>query len=613
MAADDSAPAPEGYVEATDLQTLQDDGAAVAAADGTPIALFYHDGEVHAVDNACPHMGFPLIEGSVDDGILTCHWHHARFELSCGDTFDPWADDVASYPTRIEDGRVYVRPEPATDRPPEERWRDRLDTGLEENLRLVIAKSVIGLDAAGVPDEEPLERGLEFGATYRESGWSSGLTILAAMGNVLPTLTGHDHRRALYTGLRHVASDCSGEPPNFSQPAFDADVEPDRLVRWFRDAVEVRDRDGVERCLRTAVEQSSTGPHSQAPEDAVESEEHGRETIERMLFGAATDHLYLDSGHSLDMINKAIEALDRTQWANAEPILASLVPRLTEATRMEERSQWRQPVDVAGMCFDAFDELEEAAAQGANLRAERRNAADESNGWRWTPDDQFRETLLSDDPQAIVDALLAGVRDGAAPSDLAAPVVDAAATRVAQFGTSNEFNDWNTVHHTFTYANAVREAALRTEADALYRGVFDTAISVYLDRFLNSPPATIPEPDGDGDPESLREDLLDAMDREGAVNEAGRAAVEWLAVADGPEAVWTTLGETLLREDAGFHTLQNYEAGWRQFHRAASGSERRRALVAVARYQAAHFPTRREAEQTFSIATRLHRGEKLHE
>jgi nitrite reductase/ring-hydroxylating ferredoxin subunit len=606
MAADDSGP-PEGYVEATDLETLQDDGAAIAAAEGTPIALFYHDGEVHAVDNACPHMGFPLIEGSVDDGVLTCHWHHARFELSCGDTFDPWADDVASYPTRIEDGRVYVRPEPASDRPPEERWRERLDTGLEENLRLVIAKAVVGLDAAGVPDQEPLERGLAFGANYRESGWSSGLTILAAMGNVLPTLSGHDSRRALYTGLRHVASDCAGEPPNFSQPAFDADVEPDRLVRWFRDAVEVRDRDGAERCLRTAVE----------------DDRHGREPIERMLFGAATDSLYLDSGHSLDMINKAIEALDRTQWADPEPVLASVVPRLTEATRSEELSQWRQPVDVAGMCFDAFEELDEAAAEGAEIRAERRGGSGsdadatgdgESAGWRWTADDGLRETLLSEDPQAIVDALEAGIREGATPSDLAAPVVDAAATRVAQFGTSNEFGDWNTVHHTFTYANAVREAARRTEIEELYRGVFDAAINVYLDRFLNSPPTQIPEAGGgNGDPEALREDLLDAMDREGQVNDAARAAVEWLAVADSPEDVWTTLGETLLREDAGFHTLQNYEAGWRQFHRAASAEERRRALVAVARYQAAHFPTRREAEQTFSIATRLHRGEKLHE
>jgi nitrite reductase/ring-hydroxylating ferredoxin subunit len=49
---------------------------------------------VYAVDNRCPHMGFPLHKGSVADGILTCHWHHARFDLESGGTFDPWADDV---------------------------------------------------------------------------------------------------------------------------------------------------------------------------------------------------------------------------------------------------------------------------------------------------------------------------------------------------------------------------------------------------------------------------------------------------------------------------------------------------------------------------------------
>ena len=35
--------------------------------------------------------------------------------------------------------------------------------------------------------------------------------------------------------------------------------------------------------------------------------------------------------------------------------------------------------------------------------------------------------------------------------------------------------------------------------------------------------------------------------------------------------------------------------------------------MAAARYLAAQFPTRREREQTFTIASRLHRGEKIHE
>jgi nitrite reductase/ring-hydroxylating ferredoxin subunit len=33
-------------------------------------------------------MGFPLSKGTVKDSILTCHWHHARFDLNNGGTFD---------------------------------------------------------------------------------------------------------------------------------------------------------------------------------------------------------------------------------------------------------------------------------------------------------------------------------------------------------------------------------------------------------------------------------------------------------------------------------------------------------------------------------------------
>ena len=76
------------FVRVAQLDDLREEGQEIVAPAGKSVALFYHDDEVYAVDNRCPHMGFPLSEGSVDDGILTCHWHHARFELACGDTFD---------------------------------------------------------------------------------------------------------------------------------------------------------------------------------------------------------------------------------------------------------------------------------------------------------------------------------------------------------------------------------------------------------------------------------------------------------------------------------------------------------------------------------------------
>ena len=565
------------FVHVASLDDLAREGRRLLAADGQAIAVFYEDGEVHAVDNRCPHMGFPLDEGTVDEGILTCHWHHARFDLSCGDTFDPWADDVPTYPVAVRDGDVYVRPEEEREDPPRVHWRKRLRTGLEENLRLVIAKSVVGLDDAGVDYVEPFGQALTFGTEFREAGWSSGLTIHTAMANVLDDLADNDRRRALYQGIVEVAGDCAGEPPRFDQPAFDTrDPSRERLKSWFRETVEVRDRDGAERCLRTAIE---------AFDEA---------TVANLLFAAATDHRYLDGGHTLDFLNKAFESLDHVGWDRADRVLPSLVSSLTDAERAEETAEWRQPVDLAALLDDAFEELPERAS-----------------GDGWTEPDDLLETLLGDDPEAIADALLEAVDAGAAPRDLAGVVRDAAATRVVRFSTGNEFGDWNTVHHTFTYANAVYFATRRTDAWELHRGVFDAAMNVYLDRFLNTPPAPMPDGDASVDSEAALRGLLETFETEGEVNAAGERAADFLAAGGDPARLRERLGHALVREDVGFHVFQNVEAAFRGSRTAGGRSDRY--LIGTARYLAAHTPTRREREQTFRIADRLHRGEKIHE
>ncbi|WP_312909621.1 Rieske (2Fe-2S) protein [Natronosalvus caseinilyticus] len=600
-----------GFVEAVSLENLRENGRELLSKNGTAIALFYHEGEVRAVDNRCPHMGFPLAEGTVDDGILTCHWHHARFELSCGDTFDPWADDVRTYPTEVRDGTVYVDPNPPLETSPAEHWAKRLETGLEENLRLVTAKSTIGLLDANVEYTEPMATTLEFATRYRDLGWSSGATILGCMANVMDDLEPEDRKRALYTGVRHVASDCAGEPPKFDQPSFStSEVSLERLKDWFRECVEVRDADGAERCLRTAV---AAG--------------HAESEVAEIVFAAATDHPYLTTGHVLDFANTAFESLEHVGWDLAGDVLASLVEPLVTATRSDESSAWRQPVDLVALLEEVYggdvgetSGLEALAAEGADAR--------EAGEWEAPAD--LEATLLGDDPEAIVDALADAVADGATTEDLAAVVTRAATTRVAQFGVANEFTDWNTVHHTFTYANAVHQTTRRTDAVELYRGVFDAAMSVYLDRFLNTPPAPVPEP-GDNEtgrePDVILEALLETFDREGEVDEAGRLVAEFFDCGGDPDDLKETLGRGLLREDAGFHTLQNVEAAFRQFDLlaregaadAGTGESpvdertRRMPLLATARYMAAHFPTNREAEQTFRIASRLNRGEAIHE
>jgi len=546
------------------------------------VGLFFHEGEFHAVDNRCPHMGFPLSDGTVEDGILTCPWHHARFELSCGDTFDPFADDVTTYPVEVRDGGVYVDPDPDRDVDPATHWRERLEHGLKESLALVVDKAVIGLDDAGVDPAVPLRIGARFGTDYRRSGWGSGLTTLAAMANLLPDLGAADRRRALAVGLGAVADDCAGEPPFFPQDPLSTErATADRLTEWFRDTIDVRDADGAERVVRAAV-----------------AADVDRSTLARMFVAAATDHRYLDSGHRLDFVNKAFELLDRIGWEHADAVLPSLVPGLAAAERAEERSAWRQPTDVAALVENAAADLPALVARG--------------EGRSWTEPSGFVDRLLGDDPHDVVEAVTDAVAAGATSERLARAVATAAARRVAQFGTANEFRDWNTVHHTYTYANAVCGLAGRTDAPEAYRAVLDGAVSVYLDRFLNTPPIPLPDPDGSRSPDAALDDLLETFEVEAddTVGRAGRHAAEFLASGGDPARLKRALGAALLREDAGFHPRQNVEAAFARYDAAAGG---RVHLVATARYLAAHTPTRREGEQTFRIAERLNRGEPIHE
>jgi hypothetical protein len=197
---------------------------------------------------------------------------------------------------------------------------------------------------------------------------------------------------------------------------------------------------------------------------------------------------------------------------------------------------------------------------------------------------------------------------------LAGAVSYSAALRIARFHTSNEFSDWDTALHTFTFANAVEQGLRRAPSRELLRGVFDAAMSVYLDRFLNIPAARLPQPAEKPDaPQDLLQHLPRLLDRQQQVNEAGNAVAQYLYGGGKPDRLLAMLGHLLLREDRDFHTIQTVEAAFRQFRRLNDETARVNVLVAAARYLAAHSPTVRAQGQTFDIAFRLHRGDRLHE
>ena len=560
------------------LAELHVAGCRTVSIAGRTLVVFEHAGRVFAVDNRCPHMGFPLNRGTVKDGILTCHWHHAKFDLASGCTFDPFADDVQTFSASVLDGEVWVDPRPQLEdaRP---HWLRKLDDGLEQNLRLLLAKAVIAL---GEEDEwrTVAKRAALFGVRNRAEGWSTGLSILAAMVNVRPVLAPDDRQRALYQGLVHVARNTEDHAPNFDLEALAiAERSPGTYRAWFRQFVETRSTAPAERCLRTAIV-AGLGPTA----------------VSDLLFAACTDHLFLDTGHTLDFANKACELLDHIGWEHAGEILGALVPHLVQAQRMEETAAWRHPVDLPALIHWAADEFAEAVHTGGGRLAD------------WDGHRSLAETILDDDPATALRAIVAAAREGVPLTDLSATVAYAAARRAAHFHISNEFGDWDTVHHCFTYANAVDQALRRAPSPELARGILDGAMAVYLERFLNVPRQPLPQPSGRTASTAA---LRDAFDRQQQVDAAADLVANLLA--DGQrDAVLPVLGHVLLREDAGFHAFQIYEAAVRQAVNFAGRPEADDILVGAARFLAAHSPTPRATVQTFEIALRLHRGEALH-
>src|SRR3989304_3367613 len=182
----------EALVRVASVAEVRAAGRLVAQADGPSLVLLAAGAPIHALDNRCPHMGFPLHRGTLQDGILTCHWHHARFDLESGGAVDRWGGDVGTFPGQMR-----------------------------------------GREGGDPP--APCRSGLGFGVWHRRDGWGRGLTILGCMRHLLPRLNPEDRPRALYHGLSAVAEECAGQPPRFAvRPLPTLAVTPALLRQGYR-------------------------------------------------------------------------------------------------------------------------------------------------------------------------------------------------------------------------------------------------------------------------------------------------------------------------------------------------------------------------------------------
>jgi nitrite reductase/ring-hydroxylating ferredoxin subunit len=573
------------FIKAASLAALRERHVIVVKGADRSVSLFLHDGKVCAVDNRCPHMGFPLDQGTLKDGILTCHWHHARFDLCSGCTFDLFADDVSAFDVKVEGDDIYLAQNPRQQ--PTRQWHEeRLERGLGQAIGLVQAKSVIGLLASGASLGDIARQIALFGCANHET-WGDGMTTLAIVANLWPDLREATRNYALSLAARRVADNCSGEPARRERhPLHGAALDPVLLARWFRHWVMVRHRDAAERTLLTAI--------AGAADSA---------SLNELICPALLDRIYAESGHTFDFTNKAFELLLVIGWRHVGAVFPTLIEQMVSARGEEESSEWRDPIDLIPLLEIVEERLSKLSDRIAGTAQSPAGLA---------------EKVLGDDPAATIDALLGAIECGSSPVELAKSVAHAAAIRLARFPESNDVNDWFGPAHTFTYCNAVCQALRRSAPLGVARALFYGAMSIYVDRFLNIPAARLPGERDDLDalsrnPDELLDAMLTALDQRQNLDSVPSLAVRYIRLGHPIGGLIDGLAFATVREDVDFHKLQVLEAAVQQARLWDGRPEVEHLFAAAARHLAAHCPTRRGESQMTKIALRLHRGEAIYD
>ena len=104
-------------------------GAKVVKMEGKQILLLDTEVGLFAINNRCPHEGYPLSEGTLGHGeacpaLLTCNWHNWKFDLRTGRALDG-GDPVRTYPVEARGEEIWID---IADPPAEERRMRALES-----------------------------------------------------------------------------------------------------------------------------------------------------------------------------------------------------------------------------------------------------------------------------------------------------------------------------------------------------------------------------------------------------------------------------------------------------------------------------------------------------
>lgn len=97
------------YVKMAEAHEIPKNKMKVFKVEDHEILVVNVEGELHAFENRCPHMGYPLYFGRLEGKVLTCGFHYAKFDVTTGKSLGSVTDKpLKKFKIKIQNSLVQV-------------------------------------------------------------------------------------------------------------------------------------------------------------------------------------------------------------------------------------------------------------------------------------------------------------------------------------------------------------------------------------------------------------------------------------------------------------------------------------------------------------------------
>ena len=387
------------------------------------VALVRTSSGFHALDNACPHEGYGLVQGALDGEVLTCEWHNWKFAVADG-TCVLGEENVASHRVQVVGDDVVISVEVPTAAQIRLHSRESLLRGIDAGYSGQIARDALRMLHAGASPLEIVWEGVARTAPRTEYGFDHAFAMTADCLAALGGRDGDDRLTPVVQALSAMAEECLRFP---ERPRPDPAASlPTNAEEAYGAAVEAELTDLADSLLTKALLDGL---------DAC--------AARRWMIRPTCDH-HLAFGHGAIYTQKAFELLEQVGWEHAVDVLPHLCVMHTVSTR-EDRLPYMRPF------------LRALEASGIVARSTDVRRSD------WEPS-SLVAVLLGSDQTTAVGACAAALDDGAGLEGVLDAVVLAASERLLRHDVAFERTPdvsgygWLDITHSLTYANAARWA-----------------------------------------------------------------------------------------------------------------------------------------------------------